>query len=85
MATALRDPADTAPIEAAARALVAQGDDIALDLVFEAFADERIEDGYFPYTSRLLEAAPSRIESHGNARVRRGARLFIDWKAGGER
>src|SRR4051794_28504944 len=40
----LHDPLDTAPVQAAAEALVEQGDEIALDLVFAAIADEPVDD-----------------------------------------
>lgn len=83
----LRDPSDTAPIQAAVEALVEDGDDVALDLLFEALADEPLEDehlllfiGWTAHLDRLLRAAPSRVDSR-DGRLGCGAQRLIEWHA----
>ena len=87
----LRDQADTAPIKQAVEALVEEGDDVALDLLFEALAEEPCEDehlllfmGDTAYPDRLLRAARSRLD-RDEALVRRGAQKAIEWHDGHRR
>jgi hypothetical protein len=90
LARLLRDPVDTAPVEAAAEMLVEEGDEVAWDLVFAAFGDEPDDDehlsmfiGYGPpeYEARILEAAWARTAVAVDPAVRRGAIEFLEWKS----
>ena len=84
----LRDPVDTAPVQAAAEMLVHEGDETAWDLVFAAFGDEPEDDEHLSmfigygspeYTARILSAARARTAPAVDPSVRRGAFEFIEW------